>query len=160
MDSQTPIFAAKLISTTLALATSGYGFNSSQNTVPRFYQEPAKLSTSVFAHTFYTGAKFVVPTSIASIAASSYLAVVLPEQRALWATSAGLVLATLPLTRVVMYPGIQRLIAISEDTSLCEESEKSRQHVRLLKAWVGQNYFRASLFLAGGLVGMLAILTS
>jgi len=159
MDSTTTtILAAKLLSTTLALTAAGYGLSSSQNAVPRLYQEPVRTSTSIFAHTFYTGAKFAVPTSIGSILASAYLAYVLPEQRALWATSAGLMLATMPWTRFVMFPGIFRLIAMSKDEKLCEESEGTREHIGLLKAWVAQNYVRAGAFFAGGVVGMWAVL--
>lgn len=160
MDTPTTILAAKFLSTTLALTAAGYGLNSSQNTVPRLYREPVRTGTAIFAHTFYTGATFAVPTSIGSILASSYLAYMLPEQRALWASAAGVILATMPLTRFVMFPGIFRLIAMSKDEKMCEESEGMREHVGLLKAWVGQNYLRASMFFAGGVVGMWAILTA
>lgn len=160
MDSTTAILTAKLLATALALTAAGYSFNSSQNAVPLLYREPIRTSTSIFARTFFAGATFAVPTSLGSVLASSYLAYALPSQRSLWATSAGLVLATMPLTRLVMWPGIMRLIAISRDEKLEEEVEGTGEHIGLLKAWVRQNYLRASLYFAGGMVGLWAVVTA
>jgi len=162
MDASHFILLAKFAATSLALVTAGYGINSSQNTLPRLYSEPARLSTSLFTHTFHAGAKFVLPASVTSMLASSYLAWALPEQRekALWAMSAGFVLSTLGWTRLVMYPGIMRLIAISEDSKLYEKAEGSREHIKLLKAWETQNYVRAGLFFAGGAVALWSGLTT
>nr|OQO11973.1 hypothetical protein B0A51_17083 [Rachicladosporium sp. CCFEE 5018] len=158
MDSPTALLTAKMIAIPLALTSAGYGINASQNTVPRLYKEPAKIATSIFAHVFHTGAYFVVPSTLLSVAASTFLAYSIPRQRQVWGTVAVMTLAALPWTRLVMMPGISRLLAISEDEAAQHKCGGSGEHTYLLKKWVGQNYIRASFFLIAGLTGLWASL--
>ncbi|KAM0707690.1 hypothetical protein Q7P35_004337 [Cladosporium inversicolor] len=160
MDSPQALLAAKAISIPLALIASGYGICASHNIVPRLYPEPVGVATPIFAHVFYTGGSFVVPTALTSVLASAYLAYHLPRQRRLWTIAAGSTLLTLAWTRIVMIPGIDRLIAISLDAALQAKSEASGEHLPLLKAWVTQNYVRSAMFFVGGVSGLWASLTA
>ena len=160
MDSPQALLAAKAISVPLALIASGYSIAASQNILPRLYPEPVGVATPIFAHVFYAGGAFIVPTAVTSALASAYLAYTLPRQRRLWTLAATSTLLSLVLTRVVMLPGINRLIAISVDAGLQAKSEASGEHLRLLKAWVAQNYVRSAMFFAGGFAGLWASLTA
>lgn len=160
MDSPQALLAAKALAIPLSLIASGYGICASHNILPRLYQEPASISTPIFTHVFYTGGAFVVPTAITSVLASGYLAYSIPRQRRLWIAAASSTLLTLAWTRIVMIPGINRLIAISVDAALQAKSEASGEHVELLKAWYWQNYVRSALFFAGGFIGLLGSLTA
>lgn len=160
MDSPQALQAAKFVSVPLALIASGYGICASHNIVPRLYPEPAGVATPIFTHVFYTGGSFVVPTAITSVLASAYLAYSLPAQRRWWTLAAGSTLVTLAWTKIIMIPGINRLIEISLDAALQAKSEASGEHVALLKAWVFQNYIRSALFLTGGLSGLWASLNA
>ena len=154
MDSPTALTTAKLTSIPLTLMAAGYGICASHNIVPRLYREPASTATSIFTHVFHTGGSIVVPTGLTSAPASLYLAYPQPRQRKLWLAAAAGTLLTLPWTRLWMFPGIMRLIAISEDAALQSQSAVSREHVVLLRRWVVENYVRSAMFLAGGLAGV------
>lgn len=160
MDSPQAILAAKLVSIPLAFTAAGYGLCASQNIVPRLYPEPVGVATPLFAHVFRTGGSIVVPAALTSVLASAYLAYSLPARRRLWTIAAVSTLVSLPWTRAVMIPGINRLIAISVDSALQAQSEASGEHVALLKAWVSQNWVRTAMFFTGGLAGLMASLTA
>ena len=160
MDSPQAILAAKLVSIPLAFTAAGYGLCASQNVVPRLYPEPVGIATPLFAHVFRTGGSIVVPAALTSVLASAYLAYSLPARRRLWTIAAVSTLVSLPWTRAVMIPGINRLISISVDSALQAQSEASGEHVALLKAWVSQNWVRTAMFFTGGLAGLMASLTA
>jgi hypothetical protein len=160
MDSPQAMLAAKLVSIPLAFTATGYGLCASHNIVPRLYSEPVSIATSLFAHVFRIGGSIVVPAALTSVLASAYLAYYVPAQRRLWTIAAVSTLVTLPWTRIVMIPGINRLIAISVDSALQTKSEANGEHVALLKAWVSQNYIRTFAFFTGGFAGLLASLTA
>lgn len=158
MDSQAALTAARLTSIPLAFIAAGYGIMASHNVLPRLSQEKPQVSTPLFAHVFRAGGKFIVPTGLLSTAASAYLAYVLPEERQLWSTAALFTLGTLPWTRLVMFSGILRLIAISESEKEAHKCEGSGEHVYLMKRWMFQNYIRASMFGVAGFFGLWAVL--
>jgi hypothetical protein len=56
-------------------------------------------------------------------------------------------------------PGISRLIAVGRDVTLQGDKRIDAEVVRLLKSWVAQNYFRGSLHLTAGLLGLFATLS-
>jgi hypothetical protein len=149
MDSPQALLVAKAVSIPLALIASGYGICASHNIVPRLYPEPVSVATPIFAHVFFTGGSFVVPTALTSVLASAYLAYSMPRQRRLWTIAAGSTLLTLAWTRFV-----------SLDAALQAKSEASGEHLPLLKAWVVQNYVRSAMFFVGGFAGLWASLTA
>lgn len=58
-----------------------------------------------------------------------------------------------------MMPSISRLLEISSSGDLQKTAGLDQEVVKLLKTWVAQNYFRATLHLSAGFVGLYAVLT-
>ena len=150
--------AAKLIAIPTAFILSGYNIAFSQNGTPNLLGLPVSISTQVFAKVYYSGLAFVTPGAVSSTAAFGYLAYVHPEKRNLYLAGSALVLGVGLFTALVMKPGIGRLIEISKDAALQAKAEQSGEAERLLRAWVSQNYLRASLSFAGGMTGLYAAL--
>ncbi|KAK0287259.1 hypothetical protein LTR35_002753 [Friedmanniomyces endolithicus] len=159
MDS---IIAAKLIFISSAFILSGYMLSPSQNTLPLLYPQPASVSTALFRGVFNRGAALVIPVTALSVAASAYLAYASPAgsmERTLYAASGAVTFAMLPMTQVVMMPGIHRLMDLSNgEASAQEKAAASGEVLKLLKAWAVQNWVRVAMSGAGGLVGLYAML--
>lgn len=156
MDSEMPIQAAKVLSTTSSLVIAGYCLGFSQNGVSELYDERPQTSTAIFKRIYVTGGYVAIPLSITSMISSAYLAYALPEKRKLWGTAAALILAIRFWTEYVMMPGINRLSVISEDKRIQEKSEQTLEHRQLMIRWVKQNYVRTAAALGSGLAGICA----
>ncbi|KAK0264979.1 hypothetical protein LTS09_001388 [Friedmanniomyces endolithicus] len=158
MDS---IIAAKLVSISSAFILSGYMLSPSQNTLPLLYPQPASVSTVLFRGVFNRGAALVIPVTGLSVAASAYLAYTAPTgstERTLWAVSGAVTFAMLPMTQVVMMPGIHRLMDLSSgEASAQQKAAASGELLKLLKAWAAQNWVRVAMSGAGGLLGLYAM---
>lgn len=153
------ITVTKFIAIPGAFVMFGYSFASSQNFLPLIFDQPAKVATPVFSGVFHRGGNFMVPMASVTAAAFAYLAYRRSAQRVLYASASTLVLGFLPWTRVVMWPGIQRLLEISESSQVqMTASDASGEPLRLLKAWTDQNFVRASMAFAGGMAGLFAAL--
>lgn len=101
-----------------------------------------------------------MPIATVAIAANCYLAYNSDgATRTLYASAAGLVFASLPLTKFGMMPGISRLIDIGRSAALQGKGGVDAEVAVLLKSWVKQNYFRRSLHLTAGLLGLFAALS-
>ncbi|TKA83566.1 hypothetical protein B0A55_00375 [Friedmanniomyces simplex] len=159
MDS---ILAAKLISISSAFILSGYMLSPSQNTLPLLYPQPASVSTTLFRGVFNRGAALVIPVTALSVAASAYLTYTAPAgstERRLYAISGAVTFAMLPMTQIVMMPGIHRLMDLSKgDATAQEKAAASGEVLKLLTAWAAQNWVRVGMAGAGGLVGLYAML--
>ena len=153
MDS---VAVAKFLSIPTAFLISGYSFGFSQNSVPLVYDQPASISTNVLKGVFYEGAKVVAPGAIISAAGFAYLAYAVPRQRKFFASAAALTVAPLVFTRVVMFNGIQRALAISESAAEQAKADQTGEAAELLKAWVMQNWVRAALSFSAATVGLYA----
>lgn len=154
-----PSTAAHLIAIPTAFILSGYNLAFSQNGVPNLLNQPLSISTQVFNKVYHSGVKFVTPAAIAGTAAYAYLAYLhkqRPTQRNLYLAGAGLVLGIGAFTALVMNPGIERLREISKSSALQAKAEQNGEAAKLLQKWVVQNWFRASLGFAGGIVGLWA----
>nr|POE87547.1 hypothetical protein CFP56_30136 [Quercus suber] len=152
-----PILTAKFLSVPTAFLLSGYFTAHSQNVGPNLLPHSAQTSTALFKAVYYTGITFVAPISALAGGAYAYLAYAQPTQRTQYATAAGLSVACLPWTRIVMAGGIDRLIALSGRTG--PEIEKAGSEVvRLLSTWVWQNWVRAAMAMGGGMVGFATVL--
>ncbi len=156
MDAPTIIQAVKLLDIPIAFGIAGYAFSASQVCMPLIYDKPASISVPMFAKFFSNGATVAIPSAVISVLASGYLAYSLPNQRLLWTVASTAPLCSLPYTGLVMAPGIQRLLTISESTVEQEKAEKSGEHVGLLKAWTAHNYVRAVLYFTGAMCGLVA----
>ncbi|EMC99205.1 hypothetical protein BAUCODRAFT_395047 [Baudoinia panamericana UAMH 10762] len=150
--------AAKLTSISTSFILAGYMLSPSQNTLPLLYPQPASVSTPLFNGVYHRGAALVIPATLLSTAASGYLAYATPSQRTTYAMSGAIVFAMLPMTRLVMMPGIKRLIQLSKaETGMQEKAAASGEVLRLLKAWTAQNWVRVGMSAVGGLAALYAV---
>lgn len=154
-----PILTANLLAIPVAFLTSGYLTSASQNPLPLLYTQPPSISTPIFAGVYYRGAALIIPTTLISSAAFAYLAYGIPAQRTVYSTAAAAVFVILPMTKIVMFPGIHRLIEISKQSGVEQEKAgQSGEVLRLLKVWNAQNCVRAAFTLAGGVAGLWAVM--
>ncbi|TKA83565.1 hypothetical protein B0A55_00378 [Friedmanniomyces simplex] len=118
----------------------------SQNTLPLLYPQPASVSTTLFRGVFNRGAALVIPVTALSVAASAYLTYTAPAgstERRLYAISGAVTFAMLPMTQIVMMPGIHRFMDLSKgDATAQEKAAASGEVLKLLKAWAAQNWVR------------------
>nr|POE72858.1 anthrone oxygenase encc [Quercus suber] len=153
-----PISTARFLSIPTAFLLSGYFTAHSHNIGPNLLPQSAQTSTTLFKSVYYTGITFVAPISALAGGAYAYLAYSQSAQRMQYATAAGLSVACLPWTRIVMAGGIERLIALS-GRSEAEVDKAGSEVVKLLSTWVWQNWVRAAMAMAGGMVGFATLLT-
>ena len=88
--------------------------------------------------------------------ASAYLAYFIPEKRKLWIVAADMAIGELAWTRFVMFPGIQRISAISEDEKVQKKCEQTLEHRQLMTTWAKQNFVRTAFAIVGGMAGLWA----
>jgi len=154
------ITVTKFIAIPGAFVMFGYSFASSQNFLPLIFDQPAKIAAPVFSGVFHRGGNVMIPLTSVTAAAFAYLAYRRPAQRVLYASASALTIGFLPWTRIVMYPGIQRLLEISKSSQVqMNAADASGETLSLLKAWYNQNYVRASMAFVGGMAGLFAALS-
>jgi hypothetical protein len=154
------VLIAKLVAIPSAFLLGSYNFTFSQNVMPHLIQQNPSVVTPVFVKIYYTGAATIAPVAMAAITSYGYLAYNSNvTNRKLYMTSAILMFGTLPLTQLVMGPGIQRLIEISKNEGLLAQNGMKEEVVKLLKTWTAQNYFRSSLHVTAGFLGIYAALS-
>ena len=158
MLSDNTILAAKVISITGPIFCAGFNVCAGHTVVPRLCQEPVSSGPAIFTHVFKTGSIYVIPTAFLSVGTSLLLAYTEPDRALQWGLAALSVLVTGPFTGLYMYPGIKRLGDIAGDTAMQRKAGETGEHIRLMKSWNRQGDFRASLFLAGGVLGVYASL--
>ncbi|OQO02787.1 hypothetical protein B0A48_11069 [Cryoendolithus antarcticus] len=146
--------AAQMLAIPSGFILGSYNAVFSQNVIPHLYNQPASVSTPIFAKVFNIGALTIAPMASTAIIAHAYLAYTQPMKRQYYTTAAVLTALSLPLTSVVMKPGINRLIEISKSNELLAKPGIDAEAVTFLKAWVTQNYFRGSLHLVAGFLGL------
>jgi hypothetical protein len=153
------LLIAKIVAIPSAFLLGSYNFTFSQNVMPHLIHQNPSIITPVFAKIYYTGAATIAPVAMAAIASYGYLAYKSDTtNRKFYTTSALLMFGTLPWTQLVMGPGIQRLIEISRNEGLLAQNGVKEEVVKLLKTWAAQNYFRSSLHVTAGFLGMYAAL--
>ncbi|KAK5113453.1 hypothetical protein LTR85_010881 [Meristemomyces frigidus] len=156
MDS---ILSAKLLAIPGAFLTAGYLTFASQNCLPLLCKQPASVSTPLLAGAYYRGVAVAMPTTLVASAAYAYLAYTFRAQRTIYGVAGAAVLLNLPVTRVIMMSGINRLIETSKQSSVEQEKAgQSGEVVRLLQVWTAQNAVRAVLAFAGGVAGLWAVM--
>jgi hypothetical protein len=157
MDSK---LAAQLVSISSAFFLGSYNTTFSQNVVPHLYDQTASVAAPIFDKIFHKGGATIMPIATVAITANCYLAYQSDGiSRRLYGTAAALVLASLPLTKLVMMPAIDRIITIARNVSLQGVKRVDAEVATLLRSWVAQNYFRGSLHLTAGLLGLFAALS-
>ena len=151
---------AQIISISSAFFLGSYNTTFSQNVIPHLYNLPSSVSTPLFDKIFHKGGATIMPIATVAIAANCYLAYNSDgTTRKLYGSAAALIFASLPLTKFVMMPGIQRLTEVGRSAALQSKGGVDAEVTQLLKTWVKQNYFRGSLHLTAGLLGLFAALS-
>lgn len=151
---------AKLLAIPCGFLMASYNATFSQNVMPHLYTQPASVVAPIFAKIYKTGFRTMLPLASTAIVAYSYLAYSsTPRERQLYGSAAALTFATLPMTQIIMMPTIARLQEISESGSLQAAAGMNQEVTKLVKTWVAQNYFRASIHLTAGFIGLFAALT-
>ncbi|KAG9568809.1 hypothetical protein KCU71_g1265, partial [Aureobasidium melanogenum] len=154
------ILMAKLLAIPCGFLSGSYAMAFSQNVMPHLYKQPASVVAPIFAETHKIGPSTILLLVGTAVLAYSYLAYSsTPSKRQLYVTAAALTFATLPMGRFVMKPTISRLLEFSRTSTVQATPGLDQEVTKLLKAWVAQNYFRASLHLNAGFVGLYAALT-
>lgn len=148
----------QLVAIPIALMLGGYQSSFSQNTIPNVLDQPASVTTPVFTRIYYSGYAVVLPAAVIGGAANAYLAYALPSQRVLYASAAASILSLGPWTSIVMGKGIERLIAISKDAKEQEKAGQSGEVSTLLKSWTAQNWARAGMGFASGMLGLWGLM--
>ncbi|KAK3670575.1 hypothetical protein LTR78_009543 [Recurvomyces mirabilis] len=156
MDPITITRYARLLAVPIPFALAGYSFAFSQNAVPLTYDLPAEQSTPIFRGVYTQGAAVVAPGGILGAASAAWLAYSLPEQQRVWATIAVMNLMPLVWTGLVMNTGIQRLLEIGKDKGKMAKATSNLEVRQLLGRWVLQNYVRAGLYVASGVLAWRA----
>lgn len=166
----TALSTAQAIGIGFPFAASGFYFCSSFVAVPNLYSLPNTTSTPIFRNIFLTGSKAIVPLVAIPAVANAYLAYSAQKSGShiaggengnaglLYGASAVGILFPVIFTVAVMKKGINRLVTIGE-AGAAEQEKVSRAAVRgLLEAWVAQNYVRAGVSLAAGVLSAVATL--
>ncbi|CAK4033124.1 Hypothetical predicted protein [Lecanosticta acicola] len=139
----------RFLSTPTAFLVAGYYASMSQNAVAVLLSQPPKTSLPLFSQIYHRGFAVVAPGALIATLAFAYLGYVddsKQQRRNLYAAAAGLCLAPLILTRLVMWEGIQRLLG----GEVAEAEAKL-----LLESWIRGNWVRAGLMVAAGGIGMV-----
>ncbi|KAH0359578.1 hypothetical protein KCU65_g9872, partial [Aureobasidium melanogenum] len=151
---------AKFLAIPCGFLMASYNATFSQNVMPHLYTQPASVVAPIFAKIYKVGFSTMLPLASTAIVAYSYLAYSsTPRERQLYGTAAALTFVTLPMTQIIMMPTISRLQEISESGDLQAAAGANQEVTKLVKTWVTQNYFRASIHLTAGFIGLFAALT-
>lgn len=151
---------AKFVALPATFMLAGYYTCSSQNPLPIITDHRAAVSTPIFARVYARGTVAVVPATVLATSAFGWLAYATKDHisRRRYATSAALAFAVLPWTAMFMMTGIKRLIEISQDGAKQAKADATLEVRQLLKRWTAQNYVRAALTFAAGVLGLATAL--
>lgn len=155
MDSATTTKTLQALSTGVGLTFAGFSFAASYLAIEPIIALSPTESTSTFAYIFYEGGKFALPACIGGAAFNVACAVRLPRQRVRHSVAAALLLGVLAFTRIVMFPGITRMISISKMNAALAVTTAD-EVASLLRAWKWQNYARAIFGLVAGTLSTIA----
>ena len=155
MDSPNIILTAKLASIVPSLMLAGYTI-SRYGYIATIYDERPQISARLFRSSFRRSGKVAVPLIQFMLLSSSYLAYVVPEKRKLWLLAAAMAMGEFVWTGFVMFPGIERIEAISKDEKMQKRSEQTLEHRQLMIKWIKQNFVRTAMATVGGLAGLWA----
>lgn len=154
------ILIAHLLAIPGAFILGSYNATFSQNVMPHLYSQSPSVVAPLFDKIYHRGGATIAPIATVTIVANGYLAYASGgTKRRFYTAAAALVLATLPLTQMVMMPGISRLVQIGRNSGLQGKAGIEAEVVALLKTWVAQNFFRASLHITAGILGLYAALS-
>jgi hypothetical protein len=174
MDSVT---VTRFIAVPSAFLLGGYHFALSHSSVPALYGQDAVFAIPAFSRIYFKALQqLFLPTAATGLMSFGYLTYTSRRERAklqksyhrrttiptpvLHAVAAGLILGIGVITKVVMLPGIERLLEINQNTDLLFQSGTSQEVERLLHSFVSQNWWRAAFGMAAGFLGLYAVSSS
>ncbi|PSK54034.1 hypothetical protein C1H76_3231 [Elsinoe australis] len=140
-----------------AFILSGFSAGISWTTLPATYRISPSAALPIFKDVFYEGGAFVVPFGVLNLLITGAAAYRNAEQRIPLSIAAALLVAPIVFTRIVMFPGIQKLLAF-EQSSPETQTANAGEIIKLLKAWSAQNYARAGMFFVAGSIGLYLLL--
>ena len=150
------IRTAQVLGLTSSIFLSGINIGASYLTLPILYTRPASTSAPIF-HEFYNrGAVTLVPLGLFSASCSGLVAYLFPSQQTLWAVAGMATFAQLPWTGLVMMKTIKRLNTIAA-SNVEQEKASQEEVVALLRQWAWMNVVRGLMAMAGGLIGVWAM---
>ncbi|POS73250.1 hypothetical protein DHEL01_v208356 [Diaporthe helianthi] len=148
---------------------SGFNMSTSYLFVPHMFRLDKQTSTRIFDRLYHDGLKVVVPLAATGILSFSYLAYTSPSpssvgvlgtslgKRPAFVLAAGLVVATLAWTRVVIMPINERLISIAREVGVGDKVSAGDVEA-LLRRWWWMNYVRGAGALVAGVLALAASL--
>lgn len=167
---------ASLVGITSTLMLSGFNISTSYLFVPLMYKLDKQISARMFDRLYHDGIKVVVPLAAAGITSFGYLAYTSPSpspspvsninagvlgtglsKSLAFSVAAGLVVATLAWTRVVVMPVNERLISVAREVG-AKDKVSAGDVEALLRRWWWMNYVRGAGALAAGLLALAASL--
>lgn len=163
---------ASVVGITSALMVSGFNMSTSHLFVPLMYKLDKQTSARMFDRLYHDGIKVVVPLAAAGITSFGYLAYASPSavvgvgsgvlstglgERPAFAAAAGLLVATLVWTRVVVMPVNERLISVAREVG-AKDKVSAGDVEALLRRWWWMNYVRGAGALAAGVLALAASL--
>lgn len=164
---------ASLVGITSTLMLSGFNISTSYLFVPLMYKLDKQISARMFDRLYHDGIKVVVPLAAAGITSFGYLAYTSPSpspspggagvlgtglsKGLAFSVAAGLVVATLAWTRVVVMPVNERLISVAREVG-AKDKVSAGDVEALLRRWWWMNYVRGAGALAAGLLALAASL--
>lgn len=168
---------ASLVGITSTLLLSGFNISTSHLFVPLMYKLDKQVSARMFDRLYHDGIKVVVPLAAAGIISFGYLAYNSPSpspspaggvgagsvlrtglsKSLAFSVAAGLVVATLAWTRVVVMPVNERLISVAREVG-AKDKVSAADVEALLRRWWWMNYVRGAGALAAGVLALAASL--
>ncbi|KAL1860283.1 hypothetical protein Daus18300_009338 [Diaporthe australafricana] len=162
---------ASLVGITATIVLSGFNISTSHLFVPLLYPLDKQTSARMFDRLYHDGMKVVVPLAAAAITSFSYLSYTSssssPSKSGVLGTSlargpafalaAGLVVATLAWTALVVMPVNKKLISVAREVG-AKDKVSAGDVVALLRQWWWMNYVRGTGALVAGVLGLAASL--
>lgn len=137
---------------------SGIYFGSSYLAINSLLPLPINESVRIFADLYHTGASFIIPLAIGSTATNALAAYMTPlrRRRIIFAAAALAAIGTLAYTGLAMFPNINRLLQIKDMNGSEIQGVQKIEVVHRITVWKEQNYVRAGLSFAAGVLALVA----
>lgn len=146
----------QVLGITASLLSSGVFLASSALVISPLLPLPINESTRIFSSIYHMGKTLQVPFNVVAIVANAVAAYFVRSQRLEHCAASSLVIGSLMFTITYMMPGIERILRIHGMDGSQIQSVRKQEVIDLLLAWKSQNYVRAGLTLAAGLLGSFA----
>lgn len=161
MDQNTARSTASALGIGTAFFMSGIYFGSSYLAINPLLPLPISESVRIFSDLYHEGASLIIPLALGSTAANALAAYMTPlrQRRIIFAAAAVAAIGTLGYTGLAMFPNINRLLEIRGMNGSAIQGVQKLEVVHRLTVWKKQNYVRAGLAFASGVLALFATCT-